>query len=158
MLSEVEQFSTLSFQLLFFLHFIINLINLIFFCVSPEWNDLFFYHADLRFRRVLVIMLLLKATWQVWIGLQIVLFSACGCCHVWAFGDHHFLHLTLNSCAKQVRKSYVFHLPFWFICITYMLVCFYPGVVRFIGPIAGDKKRQYVGLHLDSPGKISILL
>lgn len=25
------------------------------------------------------------------------------------------------------------------------------GVVRYIGPIVGDKKRQYAGLHLDSP-------
>jgi len=34
---------------------------------------------------------------------------------------------------------------------------FYPGVVRYIGPIVGDKKRQYAGLHLDSPGKIIVI-
>jgi len=31
------------------------------------------------------------------------------------------------------------------------------GVVRYIGPIVGDKKRQYAGLHLDSPGKIIVI-
>ena len=37
------------------------------------------------------------------------------------------------------------------------LYVFYPGVVRYIGPIVGDKKRQYAGLHLDSPGKIIVI-
>lgn len=84
-------------------------------------------------------------------------FSACGCCHVRAFGDHHFLYFTLNSCANEVRKSNIFHSPFCSFVSPVCLYVFYPGVVRYIGPIVGDKKRQYAGLHLDSPGKIIVI-
>lgn len=75
MLSEVVQFNhpfILATWKPVFLHFIINLIKLIFpVCGLNEITvPLFFYHADLRFCHVLVIMLSLKTTWQVWIGWQ----------------------------------------------------------------------------------------
>lgn len=50
--------------------------------------------------------------------------------------------------------------PFFLSCRSEILPCIgdhvvvknhMTGVVRYIGPIVGDKKRQYAGLHLDSP-------
>lgn len=163
MLSEVVQFCTLSFQPLenlFF--FIINLIKLIFpVCGLNEITVPLFFFLSCRSEILPCIgdHVVVKnhmtgmdrlANWFFVFLLVVVAMSG------------HLVTITfciLPWILVQMKSENPIFSIRLFVHLYHLCACmfFYPGVVRYIGPIVGDKKRQYAGLHLDSPGKIIVI-